>query len=257
MTTPFNSEQKFNELIFENRNKEYGAFAIRDSYGNTVTKSMFITLSGIALMIFVFAWFGKGIEKLPDLGTNLLVEAPILPGVEIEIQKPKEEKVQPRKVVSPPKTVNGNFTASDTENNKIEINENTIISKIAGDGIDSVQETGPVEPKVIPPPVENSDPKVWVDKMPEFNGNLYQFIKDNLKYPQIAVENGTGGTVVLSFIVEKDGSIEEINVLNNIPDGCTQEAIRVVKLMPRWKPGINHGMPTRVVLNLPVKFRLQ
>jgi protein TonB len=92
--------------------------------------------------------------------------------------------------------------------------------------------------------------------MPEFSG-LFKYLRDNLKYPRVAVENYTSGTVVLQFVVEKDGSIDNIKILNPVRDGCTEEAIRVVKSMPKWMPGKNHGEPVRVLFNLPVKFTIK
>jgi protein TonB len=86
---------------------------------------------------------------------------------------------------------------------------------------------------------------------------MYKFLRDNIHYPEIAKENFTEGIVALTFVIEKDGSIGNIEVLNKVGDGCTEEAIRVVKLMPNWKPGMNHGQPVRVQFNLPIRFRLK
>ena len=96
--------------------------------------------------------------------------------------------------------------------------------------------------------------------MPEFQGGdeeLMKFLKNNISYPQMAKEAGTQGTVHLTFVVEKDGSITDVKLLKGIGDGCEQEAMRVVKMMPKWKPGINHGNPVRVQCNLPIKFKLK
>jgi periplasmic protein TonB len=259
MITSINSEKDFNELIFENRNKEYGAYALRDSYGNTVTKSMLITLSGVLFLIAIVFYLSQGVAKLPDLGINLPPELP--QGTTIIIDPPKEKIVEPKTPVEPskPKTDNGNWKASDEENKTInKINENLVISKIPSDS-GTREQPGPEIPEIIEKkaPVENNKAEAFVTNMPEFKGNVYQFIKNNLRYPAVALENGTAGLVMLSFIIEKDGSIGEIKVLNDIPDGCTQEAIRVVRLMPAWKPGMNNGVPARVIYNLPVYFRLQ
>jgi periplasmic protein TonB len=257
MTTPFNSEENFNELIFENRNKEYGAYALRKSYGNTVTQSMIISSGCIALLVFAIFWFSQGIEKLPDLGSNT---PPPIPTITTEViitppVKPKEKVQQADPVV--PKTKNINLTPSDEPDKKIEgTNQEIVVSKNPNDkGVDSAF-TAEIIVRKADPPVDNSVHD-WVDQLPEFDGNIYQFIKDNLKYPQIAKENGTDGLVGLSFVIEKDGSIGEIKVLRNVRDGCTEEAIRVVKMMPKWKPGMLRGMPVRAVFNLPVKFRLK
>ncbi len=99
---------------------------------------------------------------------------------------------------------------------------------------------------------------VVVENDPEFPGgkdSLEAFIKRNLVYPQKAKEKGISGKVYLTFVVEKDGSITNIKVLRDIGGDCGAEAVRVVKLMPKWKPGVQRGKPVRVQYNLPIYFR--
>lgn len=98
-----------------------------------------------------------------------------------------------------------------------------------------------------------------VDDEPEFPGGkeaLDKFINDSLQYPRLALENNITGKVYVTFVVEKDGSITNPRLLRDIGGGCGQEAIRVVKMMPKWKPGTNHGKPVRVQFNLPVNFSI-
>ncbi len=100
---------------------------------------------------------------------------------------------------------------------------------------------------------------VIVENMPEFDGGesaLYDYLRENLKYPKMAVEAGIQGTVYVKFIVEKDGSINHVQLLRGIGGGCDEEAMRVVRNMPRWNAGKQRGVPVRVELNLPVKFSL-
>lgn len=99
-----------------------------------------------------------------------------------------------------------------------------------------------------------------VEQNPEFPGGeaaLMQFIKKTLKYPPFAAENGIQGRVTLSFTVEKDGSIGNIEVMRSPADELSKEAIRVVSAMPKWKPGKQRGKPVRVKYVLPITFRLQ
>ena len=94
---------------------------------------------------------------------------------------------------------------------------------------------------------------------PEYPGGIeamYQFVKDNLEYPQLALENGIKGKVFLSFVVEKDGSISDVKVLRDIGGGCGLAAKRVVESMPKWKPGTQSGKPVRNTFTLPVTFVL-
>lgn len=84
-----------------------------------------------------------------------------------------------------------------------------------------------------------------------------QFLYKNIKYPTIAQENGTQGQVVLQFVVERDGSITDIRVVKSVDPYLDKEALRVVKTMPKWKPGKQRGKPVRCRFTLPVRFRLQ
>ena len=98
-----------------------------------------------------------------------------------------------------------------------------------------------------------------VEQMPEFPGGsieLMKFLSENIKYPEAASKAGTQGRVVAQFIVEADGSISNVKVLKNVSDEIDAEAVRVIKAMPKWKPGMQKGQPVRVKYTIPVTFRL-
>ncbi len=119
----------------------------------------------------------------------------------------------------------------------------------------------------VPPVVEKEEQTVQeeeiftiVEEQPEFPGGeeaRIKFITENIKYPQIAKENGIEGKVFITFVVEKDGSISNVRLLRDIGGGCGEEAIRVVKAMPKWKPGKQRGQAVRVQFNMPINFVLQ
>jgi protein TonB len=98
-----------------------------------------------------------------------------------------------------------------------------------------------------------------VEQMPEYPGGeeaLKEYLTKNLAYPEFAKENGIHGTVYISFVVEKDGSISDVKVLRGIGGGCDEEAIRIVKRMPKWIPAKQNVRTVRVQYNLPIKFNL-
>jgi len=98
---------------------------------------------------------------------------------------------------------------------------------------------------------------VHVDEEPEFPGGmeaLQKFIEDNMQYPRIAAENNIYGKVYVTFVIDTDGTVLNPRLLRNIGGGCGAEAIRIVKMMPQWKPGMQKGKPVRVPYNLPVLF---
>lgn len=98
-----------------------------------------------------------------------------------------------------------------------------------------------------------------VEEQPEFPGGLNAmmlFIRDNIKYPKEALDKKIEGTVVIQFVVEKDGSLSDIKIVRDPGGGLGKEGIRVVKLMPNWKPGMQRGQTVRVKMSAPIRFRL-
>jgi protein TonB len=96
--------------------------------------------------------------------------------------------------------------------------------------------------------------------MPEYPGGdqaMMDFVAKNVQYPQEARDKEISGRVLVSFIVEKDGSIADVKVVKGIGGGCDEEAVRVVKAMPKWKPGKDKGKPVRVSYMMPFTFKLQ
>ncbi|MCF8236907.1 MAG: TonB family protein [Saprospiraceae bacterium] len=140
-----------------------------------------------------------------------------------------------------------------------------------------VKTEAPPPPPPPPPPPKEEEIFVIAEDMPRFpgcenlgskkekeecaKGQLLEFIYKNIQYPAIARENGVEGTVVISFVVEKDGQVKETRIVREIGAGCGDEALRVVELMntegKRWTPGKQRGKPVRVMFNLPVKFKLK
>ena len=122
-----------------------------------------------------------------------------------------------------------------------------------------IEVCGDVE-NVPPPPDESVLLGVVEEIEPVFPGGIeamYKFIQDNLQYPRLALENAIEGKVYVTFVVEEDGSITNPRILRDIGGGCGREALRVVNLMPKWKPGEQQpGKPVRVQYNLPVNFVL-
>ena len=104
-----------------------------------------------------------------------------------------------------------------------------------------------------------NEPLTIAEVMPEYPGGkdaLFAYIGTNLKYPQQAVEDGIEGVVFVTFVVEVDGKITGVSVLRGIGGGCNEEALRVVRSMPNWTPGMQAGKPVRVKYNLPIRYKL-
>lgn len=256
MNTNFNSEDNFNELVFENKNKAYGAYAIRKSYNDNVSHSVLLSSMFFGLLVlFAVLITNKKIE-IPDMGiTNDPVITTTIIDVILKPKAPIVDKVEKPKV--PPASTSGQMSASDDlQKNNVKPNDQMVISNLPNlNGSDSTAK----DPIIITilPPTKTPPPIVLIpDKMPKLD-KMTEFIKENLKYPKVAIDNGTHGPVYLSFVVEIDGTLSDITLKNAIGDGCEQEAKRVVSKMPLWEPGIKDGKPVRVQCTLPINFRLK
>ena len=128
-------------------------------------------------------------------------------------------------------------------------------------GADETTEVKPWEPADEPDEqVEDFDPPIYIAEIqPSFPGGVVamsNFINNNIDYPDIARSSNITGIVYVQFVVEKDGSITNVIVLREVGGGCTEEAVRMVNLMPKWNCGLQNGRPVRVQLNMPIKFSL-
>ena len=171
---------------------------------------------------------------------------------EIEIQQTTQETTPPPPAPVVQEVEVLNVVEDDVETETIEINTED-------DKDVEVVIAAPVEA-----PVEEEEEEVVfmvVETMPEFPGGqqaLFKYLSENVKYPVIAQENGIQGRVICQFVVNKDGSIVEVEVVRSGGDpSLDKEAVRVIKSMPKWKPGQQRGKPVRVKYTVPVNFKLQ
>jgi protein TonB len=144
------------------------------------------------------------------------------------------------------------------------VEEIPTIEEIKQHEVAAVEVEGPTE-IVFEEPVEEvvveDDNKIFtvVEQQPEFQGGyeaMMNFIKKNMRYPASARRMGVDGTVYVSFVVSKDGSISEVKTIRGISADCDKEAMRVVSMMPPWRPGKQNGKPVFVRFVLPIKFKL-
>lgn len=170
----------------------------------------------------------------------------------------QEEEPEPEQVEQPQQELvvelPENFNVVD---NNVEVAQTSFIS----DPNDNRTPTPPPAP-VAPEPVQEEADEIFhvVEQAPEFPGGqseLMKYLSSSIRYPEIAVENGIQGRVIVQFVVEKDGSATQVEVARGVDPSLDKEAIRVVKEMPKWKPGQQRGKPVRTKFTLPVQFRLQ
>ncbi|HLN52709.1 MAG TPA: TonB family protein [Lentimicrobium sp.] len=201
-------------------------------------------LTLVALLV-IFGWKTYDIKEIE-------IKQTAKPNGPIEIiPLTKQEKPKPPVVVQAPtdlRIVVNTATVEDIGTIDVGIDQKTVIPTY----------NIPVPKKVEETSIEE-EPVLVADVEAEFPGGLnamYKFLKDNTVYPQLAKEAGITGTVYTSFVVEKDGTITNIRIQRKVGGGCTEEAIRVLQLMPKWKPAWNNGQLVRKVVSLPIKFEL-
>ncbi len=212
-------------------------------------KLMFIQIGMvISLLVAWLAFEHKSYDKR-EIDPSLLNREVVVDEEMVEITKQEEQKPQP--VEMPKQTTQLEIVQDDVEVEDIEINaeveQNEVIEEY-------------IAPEVVEDDVVEQEIFKIVEEMPSFPGGeqkLMEFVSKNIKYPQIARETGIQGRVFVNFVVEPDGSVSNVSVLRGIGGGCDEEAMRVVKSMPKWKPGKQRGKAVRVQYMLPVNFRLQ
>lgn len=278
------------ELVFEGRNKEYGAYKLRKSIGKRNVLAIIIMLVaaviiGSAIGINTYIAEQRAHEAyLAEMRASKLAEQKAKEEAKKKKDEPKlQPKVEPKKEV-PQVRETVKFTAPEIKPDnevKKEINLQEIEKKLdegaaAGaqdqEGLKGRNEapaarldmtTEPIkieEPKVEAPKVEKEvENKVLIiaEQMPSFKGNVNQWLAQNLQYPAVAAESGIQGRVVVKFVVGKDGSVSQAQVVRGVDPSLDREALRVVNMMPKWNPGMNNGQPANVWFTLPVTFKLQ
>lgn len=264
------------DLIFDGRNKAYGSYELRKSYPYRMRRAAaFLLMTAcIALGYKVMGERSTPKAELPFPELPNVVKLgdikPILPEKPIPVPEKPAAPAAPVKTIAfpPPDIVEDNNVSQNIASQKDL--QHAVAAKITADG-DSM---GLESPDIIDPKgsgtgrrleVDNSggrgnfSPKieVFVEQQPEFPGGqeqLYQYLRDHLKYPEPAANAGQQGKVQVKFVVNEDGSISNITALRGFGYGSEQEAIRVVSSMPRWKPGRNNGIAVKVWFNLPINF---
>lgn len=268
---------EWTDLVFEGRNQAYGAYKLRKGTAKRNVWALIIVGLAAALL-----YLGLQLQKMAEANKKVentqAVELAKLNTEKKEAKVEKKEiiKQEPEKVVEQVKS-SVKFTApiikKDSEvkeEDEIKLDEVQKSDKAVGaftvEGNDEVggavlkakeDIAAPEPPKHV---VEETKIFTVVEQMPMYPGGdaaLMGYLRDNIKYPTVAAENGVQGRVVVGFVVERDGSITDVNILRGVDPSLDREAMRVVKSMPRWNPGKQNGSAVRVKYQFPVSFRLQ
>jgi len=264
------NSQEWCDLVFEGKNKSYGAFYMRKS-----SSKRHIYAFVICFFFIVFVAFLPGLietVKSSLIPKDAMTEKTVLSDLRLEDQL-KEEQIIHKEEAPPPPPLKSTikFTppviadASEvSDEDQMKSQEDLLESKVTisvADVIGTDEKNGVdiadlQEHKVI----TEEKPLYGVEQMPQFPGGddeLIRFISDNLHYPAAASELGIEGRVIVRFVVSKTGAVKDVEVIRGLDAACDKEAIRVVKLMPNWIPGRQNGRNVPVYFTLPILYKLQ
>lgn len=275
-------DPKWVEMVFAGKNKEYGAYQLRKGTSGRNIKALLILVIAAALVGGFLAW--KVIEQKQAEEQQAYMEAMELAKLQQQAKKEekKKEPVKPKvemKKEIPVARETQKFTAPVIKKDELVKEENQVkqMDKLDDKVAVGTENKEGVKDRTVeavrndiavaaPPPPPAPKPEVAtkifdvVEEMPSFpggNGALMSYLASNIKYPVVAQENDVQGRVIVSFVVERDGSISDVRVARSVDPSLDREAQRVVKSMPRWKPGKQNGSAVRVKYTVPVVFRLQ
>ena len=266
-----NNVAMLNEVIFEHRNKKYGAYAIRSAYSNTIFKSLGITcliFLSISLLAMAFSNTEEVARKI-EIGPNIIPPiTTIYTAVNITPLEKPAASMPKQKTASAPKTaaVSTHFNdhADELKKEPLQTTDahptngtepQTSAIDPAVDNGGAIENTGiGTGTKLIGTAVTEAERAP--DKLPSLD-NMASFLRKNLQYPYRAKEEGVSGSVWVNFIIDEEGNIMSANILHGAGYGFDEEALRVIKLMPKWKPGMKNGKPVKVSFTQPITFRLQ
>ncbi len=256
------------DLVFAKRNKEYGAYYLRQHYARTVVKAMLITfLSIISTVVIVgFMIRVKPItQRIVQVDNTLYIIPPTPPKTQPKKIKPAASKPIPPVTTTkfvPPVVTSNPITEEPPkliDLDKVAVGPIDVKVPGNGEGTKITNETGAGGSGTSNGPDNSTEIHNYVDVMPEPYGGAAgwnKFLQKNIKYPPEAMDHSISGRVTVSFVVEKDGHLSSIMVERGAGFGMDEEALRVLKLSKAWKPGSQNGQPVRVRYTIPISFSI-
>lgn len=260
------SKADYLDILFDNRNKSYGGYALRKTQDLRMMQSFYLIASFIlAFCIWTFVDANRAeANTLTIKRTDTSVYRPTI--IKICELKPILPEEVPRDVAAASKPTVKNTVPVIAPDVKVTIPPPPVDSFVGRDS-GPVTNTGKPDGKVIDTKKGGGDglevvkvPDVipaYVEEMPQFPGDIYVYLAKSVKYPLAAINNDIQGRVIVGFVVNEDGRINNAVVKRGIGSGCDEEALRVVNAMPTWKPGRQNGKAVKVYYTLPINFKLQ
>ncbi len=275
MTKNTKETMKMEDIIFAQRNKDYGAYALRSTYGNTVAKSMLLTSALFLGLIFAAYKLTKQESFTKELISTIIPINTDEKIIEVDLSKkveatkaskadpPKSDPPKGEKLADEPTMIKDN--AKDSLDKKVDPEKLVTIGDPKGNSEVTLPTPDPL-PKGKPEgggggeTEGNGKPFIYVENMPEFPGGndmVLSFLKKNTVYPQMAIENRTQQKFTVRFTVDENGNVINPEILDeNIDANLAAEAKRVINKMPRWKAGKTNDRAVKVYFTVPFQFKL-
>lgn len=276
------------DIIFEGKNKDFGAYDLRKNSEKRHTLAVIFTLIGLVVVFIGLIAYSKYSdyraeqeaialqEQREKMAAAELLQQEQEPEPEPE-PEPEEQKFEqeipevPEEVLATVQVTQIAIVDADKVQNEVmdmetQKEDNTARGVVNQEGSDDADKFKAVQEQVIvkepEPEVKPKEEEIFVavEQQAEFPGGqaaLMKWLGNNIRYPEAAAQNDIQGRVIVKFVVEKDGSIGDAVIVKGVDKDLDREALRVVKKMPKWQPGKNNGVPVRSYFNLPVMFKIQ
>ena len=278
------SSKEWRDIVFEGKNKEFGAYVLRTDSVSRHNKAVAYVLGVLIVILALLILSISGVFSRSDddeLAVSTEQEIATFDAQDEEEEEIEEEQVkieEPEEIIAPEEVANEQritdlLIVEDDKFEKekeVKTQEDMTKNEAQAGVIDITEGTNDLNKQVVREQViQETKPKEVEDKVyniamveqkPEFPGGeaaMYKWLSDHINYPVAAAEEGVQGLVVVEFVVSKTGNVENVRVLRGRHPALDKEATRLVKSMPKWQPGRNNGQPVKVTYTLPITFKLQ
>jgi protein TonB len=263
------------DIIFEGRNKEYGAYQLRKTYNKRLVTSLLI-VGGLCLLLFIGYIVSSLLENNAE-AKNVVVQDVQLEEIKQEEKKEEPPPPPPPKPPEPPKVEMAKFTPPKIVKDE-EVKEEEKppeVEKLEETKIGTMNQAGEKDEGIVAPPVDDGgkgvveaprkDDEDWdktftkVEIESEYPGGAaawQRYLNRNLRYPQEAIDNEVQGAVVVQFIVDKEGNVSDVEAISG-PQELRPEAVRVIKKSGKWTPAVQNGRQVKSYKKQPIVFRLE
>lgn len=276
------TSKEWRDIVFEGKNKDFGAYKMREGSRQRHTKAVIWVLGVVAVILVLLILSVNDVFSRPEedqIVTSTEQDIATFDSEEMEEEIEEEEIFElpePEEIIAPEEVANSqqvtdllivqdeeiDETKQAKDVDQVMDNEAQLGTVDITEGVNDLNKIEVKEQVIAEPVVVDDEPVsiAMVEQKPSFPGGeaaMYQWLSDNIVYPPAASEEGIQGRVVVEFVVGKDGSITNARVVRTRHPALDKEALRVIKAMPNWIPGRNNGQPVKVTYTLPVTFKLQ